>query len=183
MTENIALFIAGSAVIVWWSRKPLRNPGSHGFYRFFAWEAILGLVVLNRQVWGKDPFSSHQLLSWLLMAISIALVISGVRTLKRHGAADALRDDGSFYEFEKTTELVSQGIYAHIRHPMYASLLALAWGAFLQNPNRIGVAVAGIATLSLWMTAHSDEKECLRYFGQPYADYMGQTKRFVPFLY
>ncbi len=182
MTDLI-LFLAGSAVIVWWSRKPLSKPGSHGFYRFFAWEAILGLIVLNHGVWGSDPYSPHQFASWLLMLTSIALVVMGVSTLKRDGAPGAKRDDGSFYEFEKTTQLVSHGIFAYIRHPMYASLLALAWGAFFQDPSWIGSVIALTATVALWLTATTDEKECLAYFGQEYADYMRRTKRFIPFLF
>ncbi|MBV2193506.1 MAG: isoprenylcysteine carboxylmethyltransferase family protein, partial [Azonexus sp.] len=118
--NDLTLFLAGSAAIVWLSRKPLRKPGSHGFYRFFAWEAILGLIVMNREVWGTDPYSPHQFTSWLLMMSSIALVVIGVATLKRDGAPGATRDDGSFYEFEKTTQLVSHGIFGYIRHPMYA---------------------------------------------------------------
>jgi protein-S-isoprenylcysteine O-methyltransferase Ste14 len=181
--NELILFLAGSAVIVWWSRKPLSKPGSHGFYRFFAWEAILGLLVMNREVWGSDPFSPHQLASWLLMMSSIALVAIGVATLQRDGAPDAKREDGSFYEFEKTTQLVSHGIFGYIRHPMYASLLALAWGAYFQNPSLLGTAVALVASIALWLTAKTDEKECLVYFGQEYADYMQRTKRFIPFLF
>lgn len=181
--NNLILFLAGSAIIVWWSRKPLSKPGSHGFYRFFAWEAILGLIVLNHDVWGSDPYSAHQFASWLLMLTSIALVVIGVSTLKREGAPGEKRDDGSFYEFEKTTQLVSHGIFAYIRHPMYASLLALAWGAFFQNPGAYGAAIALVATIALWLTATTDEKECLAYFGQEYADYMRRTKRFIPFLF
>ncbi len=41
--NDLTLLLAGTALVVWLSRKPLRKPGSHGFYRFFAWEAILGL--------------------------------------------------------------------------------------------------------------------------------------------
>lgn len=182
MTDLI-LFLAGSAVIVWWSRKPLSKPGSHGFYRFFAWEAILGLIVLNHGVWGSDPYSPHQFASWLLMLTSIALVVMGVSTLKRDGAPGAKRDDGSFYEFEKTTQLVSHGVFAYIRHPMYASLLALAWGAFLQDPSSTGSVIALTATVALWLTATTDERECLAYFGEEYADYMRRTKRFIPFLF
>ena len=178
-----AIFVAGSAVVVWWSRKPLSKPGSHGFYRFFAWEAILGLIALNHRIWGMEPFSPHQMTSWLLMLTSIALVIVGVTTLKRQGAPSAQRDDGSFYEFEKTTQLVTHGIFAYIRHPMYASLLALAWGAYFQDPSLIGTLIAGIASISLWLTAVTDEKECLAYFGQPYADYMRRSKRFIPYLF
>ncbi|MBS1143469.1 MAG: hypothetical protein H6R14_875 [Proteobacteria bacterium] len=180
--NDLLLFLAGSAIVVWWSRKPLRQPGSHGFWRFFAWEAILGLIVLNHHVWGDDPYSPHQFTSWLLMLLSIALVIAGARTLKREGAPDAQRNEDSFYEFEKTTQLVTHGIFAYIRHPMYSSLLALAWGAFFQDPSLAGAALGGIATLSLWLTAHADERECLAYFGAQYAEYMQRTRRFVPYL-
>lgn len=180
--NDLFAFLAGSCIVIWLSRKPLLKPGSHGFYRFFAWEAILGLIVLNHSVWGADPYSPHQFTSWILMLLSIFLVIAGVSTLKSHGAANAQRDDGSFYEFEKTTQLVSNGIFGYIRHPMYSSLLALAWGAFFQKPSMIGAIIACIASIALWLTAVTDERECLAYFGDTYADYMQRTKRFIPFL-
>jgi protein-S-isoprenylcysteine O-methyltransferase Ste14 len=177
-----AALAAGTAALAWLSRKALRQPGSHGFYRFFAWEAILGLVVLNRRVWGEDPTSPHQMAAALLMLLSVVLALAGLLTLHRHGKPDTRRDDGSFYEFEKTTRLVSRGIFGHIRHPMYTSLLALAWGGYLQDPSLIGAAIAGLASAFLWLTAKTDERECLAYFGPPYADYMQRTKRFIPFL-
>jgi protein-S-isoprenylcysteine O-methyltransferase Ste14 len=180
--NDLITFLAGSGIVIWLSRKALLKPGSHGFYRFFAWEAILGLIVLNHGVWGEDPYSPHQFTSWMLMLLSMFLVIAGARTLTRHGEANAKRDDGSFYEFEKTTQLVSHGIFGYIRHPMYSSLLALAWGAYFQDPSTIGTIIAGVASISLWLTAVTDERECLAYFGDAYANYMQRTKRFIPFL-
>ena len=187
MTELIA-FAIGTAVLVWLSRKPLSTPGRHGFYRFFAWEAILGLVVLNHKEWGEQPFSPHQIASWVLMLTSIFLVISAVRLLKgkghkNKGQANTERDDAALYEFEKTTQLVTSGIFGYIRHPMYASLLALAWGVYFQDPSWPGAALAGIASLSLVLTAKADEHECLSYFGAPYAAYMQRTRRFIPHLF
>lgn len=182
-TADLLLFAAGAAVLVWLSRKPLRAPGSHGFYRFFGWLAILGLVVLNRRPWGEDPFSPHQLASWALMAGSIGLVVAGVRALKQHGKANAMRADAALYEFESTTELVTTGIFRHIRHPMYASLLLLTWGAFCQAPSAFGAAIAVFGSLCFLLTARADERECLEYFGPAYAAYMQRTRRFVPGLF
>jgi protein-S-isoprenylcysteine O-methyltransferase Ste14 len=179
---ELALFAAGSAVLAWLSRKPLRHPGSHGFYRFFAWEGILALVVMNRGPWGEDPFSPHQMASWLLMLASIALALAGHGALRAAGKADASRGDGSLYAWEGTTALVTAGIFAYIRHPMYASLLALNWGAFLQAPGWLGGAVAMAATVFIVLTARADERECLAWFGQPYADYMRRTRMFIPRL-
>lgn len=182
MTNEIIAFGLGSAVLIWFSRKPLCNPGQHGFYRFFSWEAILGLVILNHKPWGESPFSPHQMASWLLMILSIIIVILAVRELRMHGDAGQHREDGSLYAFEKTTQLVSSGIFGIIRHPMYTSLLALAWGAYFQDPNFAGTGIVGIATLSLWLTARADEKECLAYFGADYAAYMQRTRRFIPYI-
>jgi len=177
-----AAFAAGTVGLGLLSRKPLGQPGSHGFYRFFAWEAILGLVVLNRRVWGIDLTSPHQMSAAVLLLSSVLLALAGLLTLRYLGQPDTRRDNGSFYEFEKTTRLVTGGIFAYIRHPMYASLLALAWGAFLQDPSLFGAAIAVVASFFLWLTASTDEKECLAYFGPSYANYMQRTKRFIPFL-
>jgi protein-S-isoprenylcysteine O-methyltransferase Ste14 len=182
MPEIIAL-IVGTAANLWFSWRALRAPGGHGFYRFFAWEAILGLIILNHGPWGEDPYSPHQFASWLLMLLSIALVYYGARQLVSGGKAAEERADPTLYEFEKTTQLVTSGIYAYIRHPMYASLLALAWAAYLQDPNLIGTLIAAFATLSLLLTALADEKECLAYFGAEYAEYMKRTRRFIPWLF
>lgn len=181
MAELFA-FAIGTAVLIWLSRKPLNQPGRHGFYRFFAWEAILGLVILNHKEWGEQPYSPHQIASWVLMLTSIFLVISAVRLLKAKGQANTERDDAALYEFEKTTQLVTSGIFRHIRHPMYASLMALAWGAYCQNPSWSGTAIAGFASVCLLLTAKADEAECLAYFGEPYAAYMKTTRRFIPYL-
>lgn len=182
MLEIIA-FLVGSALILWLSRKPLREPGRHGFYRFFVWEGILGLIVLNHEVWGKDPYSPHQFTSWLLMLLSIFLVQQGLSRLLKHGRASEKREDQALYEFEKTTTLVTSGIYKYIRHPMYASLLALTWGAYLQNPSWLGTAIAVLCSYFLLLTAKADEAECLTFFGPAYADYMRQTRRFIPGLF
>jgi protein-S-isoprenylcysteine O-methyltransferase Ste14 len=185
------LFVAGSAAILYVSRKPLRAPGSHGFYRFFAWEAILALAVLNLPVWFRAPFSPAQLLSWLLLIASALLVIHGARLLQvvgkagtrtlDAGAADRVAEAN--YTFENTSKLVRVGAYRFIRHPLYASLLYLAWGVYLKEPASLlalGLAVA--ASVFLWLTARADEEECKRAFGAEYTEYMRQTRMFIPYV-
>lgn len=179
-TASLGPFLAGTAIIAWFSRKPLRHPGSHGFYRFFAWEGILALVLMNRNAWGMDPLSMHQLASWPLLICSLVLVAQGMTALVRFGRVADGRPGRGLYEWEKTTSLVTTGVFAYIRHPMYASLLALTWGTFLQAPSWTGGLVALPVSLFLVLTALADERECLSYFGAAYADYMRQTWRFIP---
>ena len=78
--------------------------------------------------------------------------------------------------------LVTTGIYRYIRHPMYSSLLFLAWGALLKSVTEITLTLAGVATLALIVTAKVEETENLDRFGDEYRDYMRRTRLFVPFL-
>jgi protein-S-isoprenylcysteine O-methyltransferase Ste14 len=137
VTVKLVVFLLATVGIACASRTSLTVPRSHGFYRFFAWEAILGLALLNINVWSRDPFSWHQLISWPLLMISAFLVIVGVRLLKQMGEPDAQRDDVPMVAFEKTTTLVTVGAYHYIRHPLYSSLLFLAWGILRPRPGSV----------------------------------------------
>jgi protein-S-isoprenylcysteine O-methyltransferase Ste14 len=114
------------------------------------------------------------------MMTSLVLVLAAVFALKKRGAATQQRTDGALYDWEKTSQLVDSGIYRYIRHPMYASLLALNWGLFLPVPSWLGATLALIASFFLLLTARQDESECLHYFGAAYADYMRRSARFIP---
>ena len=177
-------FAALSVPIIYVSRAALRAPGSHGFYRFFAWELILALVLLNLPVWFHDPFTWHQVISWVLLIVCCVPLVFGVRTLISRGKPVERREgDASLLAFEKTSTLVTTGIYHYIRHPLYSSLLILAWGVFFKDPSLPGGLLALTATLALIATAKADEVECTRFFGPAYRDYMRQTRMFVPFLF
>jgi protein-S-isoprenylcysteine O-methyltransferase Ste14 len=183
MTKWI-LFAALSAAVLYVSRKSLRVPGSHGFYRFFAWEIILVLVFLNLDSWFRDPLSWHQLISWPLLVLCVVPLVFGVRSLARQGKPAVQREsEPQLHAFEKTTTLVTTGIYRYIRHPLYSSLLFLAWGAFFKLPSAVGALLALSATGFLLVTAGADEAECIRYFGPEYAAYRKRTARFIPFLF
>ncbi len=156
---------------------------SHGFYRFFAWEAILALILLNLPVWFKDPFLWYQILSWILLSLSFIPFVMGVRSLRLIGKPDKeARRDSNLLGFEHTTQLVTTGIYSTIRHPLYSSLFLLNWGVYLKLPSAAGTLLACAATLFLVATAKADERECIQYFGGEYSIYMKRTKMFIPYV-
>jgi len=181
---KLLTFLILSAGLVYVSRASIRAPHSHGFYRFFAWELMLSLCLLNIDVWFRAPFSRHQLVSWFLLLVCIIPLIFGARSLIRHGKPVARREtEPQLLAFEKTSSLVTSGIYRYIRHPLYSSLLFLTWGIFFKAPTWSGMLLALGATLFLVATARADESECIRFFGPSYKDYMKRSRRFVPFLF
>jgi len=179
----IGIFLVASAGIAWLSRSSLRDPRSHGFYRFFAWEAILALVLMNLDHWFVAPFSRHQMLSWPLLIISLVLIIGGVRLFRKVGKPDEGRDSPSLIGIEKTTALVTVGLYRTIRHPFYSSLLFLAWGVFFKRPSWAGFLLAAAATVLLVVTARIEETENILFFGEEYRGYMQRTRMFIPFVF
>jgi len=180
---KIISFVLITAVIVYISRASLRSPRSHGFYRFFAWECILGLFLLNVDFWLYKPLEWNQLISWALLFSSLVPLAFGVRMLTSRGKPTTNREgDPSLLAFEKTTQLVTSGIYKYIRHPLYSSLLLLAWGIFFKLPSLVSGGLVIAATFFLFATAKADETECIQFFGEQYEKYMRTTKRFIPFL-
>lgn len=180
--ERLIVFGILSIPVVILSWRTLFNPKSHGFYRFFGWECMLWLLASNYRFWFDDPFSVKQIFSWILLFYSIYPAAAGVIQLRKAGKPGGSRDEKALYAFEKTSELADTGIFKYIRHPLYSSLIFLTWGVFLKNATVILFVVALSSTAFLWLTAIFDEKECVRYFGDKYADYMKRSKRFVPYL-
>jgi len=180
---KLSIFAIVSAGLIYVSRASLAVPRSHGFYRFFAWESLLVLILLNIGYWFHDPFSIHQIVSWVLLIASIFPALCGFYLLRTIGKPDDRREDAPMIEFEKTTTLVTVGIYKYIRHPLYASLLGLTWGVFFKDPSWLSGILALAATTFLVATAKMEEAENIRFFGPPYQAYMKQSKMFIPFLF
>jgi len=176
-------FLFGSIILVFVSRKPLQNLNAHGFYRFFAWEILWLMFLLNTKTWFQNPFAWYQLISWVFLLASIPMVVLGVRLLHQIGKQETGRNDASLYAFEKTSKLVTVGLYRYIRHPLYSSLLFLGWGIFFKSPSWPDAGLVALCTFFLTVTARMEEVENIKYFGDEYTEYMKRTRMFIPFLF
>jgi protein-S-isoprenylcysteine O-methyltransferase Ste14 len=134
--------------------------------------------------WIDKPLAWNQLIAWTLLFASFIPLGFGVHFLRTRGKAVEKREsDPSLLAFEKTTQLVTSGIYKYIRHPLYCSLLLLTWGIFFKHITLTVVTLAVTATVFLVLTAKADEAECTRFFGSQYQDYMKRSKMFIPYVF
>jgi protein-S-isoprenylcysteine O-methyltransferase Ste14 len=172
-----------SVIILIVSRRSLIHIKSHGFYRFFAWEFILILFLQNVDYWFVAPFSFHQIISWILLFGSALFVVEGYRLLRTKGNINELRPEKHFYKIEKTKNLVTEGVYHYIRHPLYTSLLFLAWGIFFKSVSIVVFFLVIGTSFFLTLTAKAEEKENCDYFGDDYSSYMKRTKMFIPYVW
>jgi protein-S-isoprenylcysteine O-methyltransferase Ste14 len=81
----------------------------------------------------------------------------------------------------KEHELITDGVYRSIRHPMYASiwLWGLAQALMLQNWLAGFSALVSFAPMYFLRTP-AEEQMMSEFFGQQYRDYMGRTGRLFP---
>ena len=173
---QLLIFTAGTIFIILFSWfLSIREGRYHGIPRFFAFEGLLALLLLNIPVWFKNPLSIQQIASWLLFIISIYYAITAFRLFHLYGKHGK--------NFENTTRLVTSGLYRYIRHPMYAALLFMGWGMFLKSITWQGLVIVVVISIALFITAKIEEKEMLKKFGEEYGIYRAKTKMFIPFIY
>lgn len=81
----------------------------------------------------------------------------------------------------KGHQLIRQGVYKSIRHPMYAAiwLFGCAQGLLLSNWLAGWAAVVAFAPMYFLRTPREEAMLC-EVFGQEYRDYMRQTGRIFP---
>jgi protein-S-isoprenylcysteine O-methyltransferase Ste14 len=169
------ILIGGTLFIILFSWfLSIRYKRYHGIARFFAFESVFILVMLNYKVWFVNPFSPAQIISWILLCLSIYVVVTGFLLLKSKGKPDS--------NFENTSVLVKSGIYGYIRHPLYLSIFLLGTGIVLKNPATAQILLGTINLVAVYITAHIEEQEMISKFGDDYIIYMKETKMFIPFI-
>jgi protein-S-isoprenylcysteine O-methyltransferase Ste14 len=172
---NYTVLITGTILIVIFSWFfSIREKRYHGITRFFAFESIFVLLLLNYRGWFHDPFSLHQIISWIFLFGSIYPGLAGYLLLKRKGKSEQ--------SFENTTELVKSGIFGYIRHPLYCSLLLLGTGIMFKNTGNLQIAAGAINLVAIYLTSRIEEREMIARFGDSYKQYMRETKMFIPLV-
>jgi len=148
--------------------------------------ALMGVSGLGADLlsiaWAIQPAwlrcSSLSLLGWLRWAGAAAGAVAVWLGYLAH------RTLGANYTPTLTTtqdhQIVAEGIYRWIRHPMYTSFFALLAACFLLSGNwLIGVLGATYSLLIVERVGH-EERMMLDAFGERYRRYMRDTGRFLP---
>ena len=186
-TPGLAILAAGGilfAMAMLQSRRASRGPGVAAARRSLA--SILGvaLQMLGFFAVGMGPIVAtlpstgfpailHAAIVAALMLVCVSLFVAATRAMGRNWSVVArMRTDH---------ELVTEGVFAHLRHPIYVGmtffLLALAFG-FGHMAHL--VAGAPLFLVGTWIRVHEEEKLLSAQFGQAYSDYAARVKRFLP---
>jgi len=145
--------------------------------------ALVGLFVIPAiyVLTGFPAVLDRPFVAWLAWLGIVPEI--GALWLFRRSHADLGRNWSISLELREQHALVKNGVYRHIRHPMYTSFFLLGIAQFLLLPNwLVGLAgVAGAGILFAFRVAR-EERMMLESFGDEYRAYMAHTKRIVPWI-
>ncbi|MBA4849312.1 isoprenylcysteine carboxylmethyltransferase family protein [Emticicia sp. BO119] len=79
-------------------------------------------------------------------------------------------------------ELIANGLYRWIRHPIYTGLLLLFIGTALIVGDYRGILAVIIIFISFWVKLKKEEKWLMQVFGEDYHSYIKQTNALIPYL-
>jgi protein-S-isoprenylcysteine O-methyltransferase Ste14 len=95
---------------------------------------------------------------------------------------------GRYFTFDVAVRsaqpVVDSGPYRFVRHPSYTAILIMLLGVGMELANWASLAVllAG-GLMGLLYRVRVEERALIEALGEPYTDYMGHTKRFIPFIF
>jgi protein-S-isoprenylcysteine O-methyltransferase Ste14 len=139
----------------------------------------LGLVPLVYVATGMPRFADHSFypsLAWLGSFLAIAAL--GVFHLTHRALG---RNWSVSLDVRENHELVTEGIYRRVRHPMYSAFWLWAIAQALLLPNWIAgfAGLVGFGILFFGRVAR-EERMMLQTFGDSYREYMARTGRVFP---
>jgi methanethiol S-methyltransferase len=136
------------------------NPKTFGMYESHLWAYLLsrtGIISLEAGV------SIVMLLSTGLMVLGFILLAKGWKKVYRGGS-----------------ELVTDGLYARLRHPQYVGLMLLVIAFLIMWPTILTILLAPFLIGRYILLAREEDRELEKEFGEDFRRYRENVPAFIP---
>lgn len=154
----------------------------------------------------KNKFKNLEKISMGLVAVFILFTLMGFTTLTFNniifqlfgqilimiGCAEAILGRHALgtnwtesyeYQIKKEHQLIKDGIYKYVRHPIYGGLMIAVTGAFIVAQTYLFIPVFIFQLIVMMFLAKREECLLRDFFGKRYELYMQTTKMFIPFIF
>lgn len=144
-----------------------------------AWCALPWLALGHARGWLAVPAFAHDesayaALRWIFAFAALGCLVLTIDCWRRMGRN--WRMDIS----DRNTVLVTEGLFARIRHPIYAFSIAMMVATAIVVPTVAMLVVAIVHVVLMNIKARSEEAHLSRLHGDAYARYVKRTGRFLP---
>ena len=102
-------------------------------------------------------------------------------TIVFYGATMVAQGWRAIHKARKDGRLVTDGVYARVRHPQYAGLFIILFGEGIVHwPTIVSVIAFPIIVAAYTALARKEERQVIGQFGDTYIDYMRRVPAFIP---
>lgn len=133
-------------------------------------------VLLGYQILPMSYNPLVQIAGFIMVVIGMMMSISARFNLGTNWT------NASEYQVKKDHSLTTTGIYAYIRHPIYAGLFLSCLGGWLVAESNLWIILVPFVILA-YRAGKREEDLLSKHFGKSYKVYTKHTKMFIPFIF
>lgn len=160
--------------------KSLQNKNNLAGEHAFTDIGQLVLLVIFLAAWITDSFLFHYSVSaaafipvYIRLPVGIAiLIVSAVFVLPAHKAV--------FGKAIQKPHVITDGVYSHVRHPMYLGSWLFFFGLVITTLSLISAAVSIVILVFYCLVSRYEEKLLLQKFGIEYQKYKARVPMLFP---
>ena len=176
----------GLLLLYWlWSARTAKRPSmAEPVFKQIVmyWLPLIAAVLhLGPGEWFGHNILREQFVSHSIFAQSVGLAVCVAGAFLACWSRYLLGTNwSSVVELKHDHELIENGPYKHVRHPIYAGLLTLFFGNAILVGDWRGLIAVAIIFASFWRKLRLEEQWLTQQFGNRYRDYVNRTKALVP---
>lgn len=121
----------------------------------------------------REP--AYLALRWVAAAVAVVSLAATIRCWARMGT-DWRMDVG----LDRKADLITDGLFARVRHPIYAFSILLMLCTLAIVPTLPVLAIASAHIVLMTIKARNEERHLLATHGDAYAQYLRRSGRFLP---
>jgi len=146
--------------------------------------AMIGFAVSIYDFWQLQNLTIQIgipfVLGIILLIIGGTLRITSRRTLTKAGFTMI---NSCKLQIVENQQLITDGVYNHVRHPLYLGEINRNIGFALLFSSLYGLVVMVIANIFLIMRIKIEERMLIDKFGKEYEAYIKKTRKLIPYIY
>jgi protein-S-isoprenylcysteine O-methyltransferase Ste14 len=147
-------------------------------YSILSTLGLFAILFYSAWIGGEPLFSRTELLTYVALFISAGGIIIINAAFRNYSIREFLglsRETGS-------PKLVTNGINAWVRHPLYTGTILITLGYFLFDPRLASLISVACIWLYLWIGIYLEEKKLIKLHGKKYIRYKADVAAVIPFL-
>lgn len=144
------------------------------FMGVFGYNEVFQLEFLLIGLLGEDLF--YLVFKYIIFPISTIIIVVGILLIV-FGWRQIFKARSNSH-----SQLVTTGLYSHIRHPQYLGFLLITLGMLLEWPTIFTLLLWPVLTVVYYRLAKDEDKEIEEQFGEQFREYKRSVPAFLPRL-